>query len=66
MHQQILDVMRALSSWLNSEQHRPNCEWGQVVQSGPLEGNKIPCTCGLLDLQSAVERATTLQNVELD
>jgi hypothetical protein len=60
MEQKILDVMRALSAWLDNEPHRQDCMFGHVVQSGPAEGNKIPCSCGLLDLQKAVELAENL------
>lgn len=56
MNQAQLDFMRALSDWLDGEYHRDGCLFGHVVQSGPLEGNKIQCSCGLDDLQRAAER----------
>lgn len=43
----------ALAEWLDGQEHKADCRYGHTVQSGPLEGNKIPCTCGLSDLQQA-------------
>lgn len=56
MSQALLDFLRSLSTWLDFEEHRPECGFGTTVKSGPLEGNKIPCTCGLFELQSSLNR----------
>lgn len=53
--QKVLDFCRALSAWLENQPHGSGCGFGCVVQSGPAEGNKIPCTCGLLAAQKAAE-----------
>lgn len=42
----------ALADWLNAQDHREGCGFGTVVQDGPLEGNKIPCSCGRTELQN--------------
>lgn len=46
----------ALADWLDSQEHKDGCMFGHVVQHGPLAGNKIPCSCGLTDLQKATSR----------
>ena len=53
MDQNFLDVMRALAVWLDHQSHTEDCGSGMIVQ---FERYKIPCTCGLADLKTVVER----------
>lgn len=55
----------ALMVWFDDKEHGmaqwtdQKCEFGNVVQTGPAEGNKYPCTCGLLELQAALQYEAT-------